>query len=433
MRLIGGGVMRATIRRMAIAIALVFFATICLPSQARAATYPSPDQIYVYNSDGTYRGTLDTVSNSTIYYNQSQGALTLNNYDGGRLYLYMPDGQDRTLTIVLVGHNTIWGHDESVHAPIGFGHLDHLYITSSSGGSLTVNEALLSNEEKSATGIDAGSNLTIKGNAEVSVNVHSTARYYVTGIRALYTTNIIEHASLSVYCSGNYCAMGVGISGGGYPTQQLTITTTEEVVFDLSDIKHCTTIGVDYQKTSNVFHFENCPRITFFCSRPAHYEVDIKPQEGYVMISGTGRRIFERSDTMYRLYNHWSGEHFYTASVSERDNLVSKGWTYEGVGWYAPGYGDAVYRLYNPYAPGGDHHYTMSLEEYVDLTGVGWKGEGVSWYSDTGHSVPVYREYNPYEFAHNHNYTASVSEHNHLLSLGWRDEGIGWYGVQTMQ
>ena len=61
---------------------------------------------------------------------------------------------------------------------------------------------------------------------------------------------------------------------------------------------------------------------------------------------------------MYRLYNPNSGEHFYTASVTERDHLDQIGWDDEGIAWYVPTEtGDPVYRLYNPYA--GDHHYTM--------------------------------------------------------------------------
>ena len=38
---------------------------------------------------------------------------------------------------------------------------------------------------------------------------------------------------------------------------------------------------------------------------------------------------------MQRLYNPNSGEHFYTASEGEKDNLVNAGWNYEGIGWYA--------------------------------------------------------------------------------------------------
>ena len=132
---------------------------------------------------------------------------------------------------------------------------------------------------------------------------------------------------------------------------------------------------------------------------------------------------------MYRLYNQWTGEHFYTASLEERNTLANVGWTYESVGWFAPEDGIPVYRLYNPYASGGDHHYTMSEAEYAHLQSVGWRAEGVCWYSDTNKSVPVYREYNPYEVAHNHNYTANTSEHDMLVGVGWNDEGIGWYGV----
>ena len=132
--------------------------------------------------------------------------------------------------------------------------------------------------------------------------------------------------------------------------------------------------------------------------------------------------------SMYRLYNQWTYEHFYTESETERDNLKKVGWTYEGVGWYAPATGDPVYRLYNPWAPGGDHHYTTSWNEYMTCINAGWRGEGIGWYSSTGQYVPIYREYNPYESAHNHNYTADLSEHNHLVSLGWQDEGVGWYG-----
>ncbi|MFB8538758.1 C39 family peptidase [Enterococcus thailandicus] len=39
---------------------------------------------------------------------------------------------------------------------------------------------------------------------------------------------------------------------------------------------------------------------------------------------------------MYRLFNPYSGEHFYTRDTGERDKLRKIGWNYEGVGWQAP-------------------------------------------------------------------------------------------------
>ena len=109
---------------------------------------------------------------------------------------------------------------------------------------------------------------------------------------------------------------------------------------------------------------------------------------------------------MYRLYNPNSGEHFYTASVTERDHLDQIGWDDEGIAWYAPTEtGDPVYRLYNPYA--GDHHYTMDRAEADNLVSVGWNDEGIGWHSD-GKEVPVYRLYNPNAVTGTHHYTTSV-------------------------
>ena len=133
--------------------------------------------------------------------------------------------------------------------------------------------------------------------------------------------------------------------------------------------------------------------------------------------------------SMYRLYNPNSGEHFYTANEKERNNLVSVGWRYEGIGWKAPAKSNTpVYRLYNKNA--GDHHYTMSEKEKDFLVSVGWKYEGIGWYSDDAKSVPLYRQYNPNAKAGSHNYTTSKAENDNLVKLGWRGEGTGWYGVK---
>lgn len=156
------------------------------------------------------------------------------------------------------------------------------------------------------------------------------------------------------------------------------------------------------------------------------------------------------SVAMYRLYNPNSGEHFYTANVSEKNHLAAIGWNYEGIGWYAPTSksGIPVYRLYN--RNGGEHHYTTSSTERRNLLRIGWKNEGIGWYSyerpysDAGlkkqsdakrypysGAVPLYRQYNPHAFANNHNYTTNITENNYLIRLGWRSEGVGWYGVKA--
>ncbi|GEM_PF-6812043 len=131
---------------------------------------------------------------------------------------------------------------------------------------------------------------------------------------------------------------------------------------------------------------------------------------------------------MYRLYNPNSGEHFYTASKAEAANLRRVGWSFEGIGWFAPAHSNQpVYRMYNPNA--GDHHYTLSPSERDMLIRVGWNYEGIGWYSDELRRVPLYRQYNPNAKAGSHNFTTSVSENSHLVSVGWRAEGISWYAV----
>lgn len=150
--------------------------------------------------------------------------------------------------------------------------------------------------------------------------------------------------------------------------------------------------------------------------------------------SGSGDDPAVDVSEMYRLYNPNSGEHFYTASVSERDVLIKAGWNCEGVGWNAPQSSKTpVYRLYS----GTDHHYTTSAEERDGLIEIGWKDEGIGWYSDDAEGVPLYRQFNPNvnpKAARNnsgsHNYTVSKAENDQLVQVGWQAEGIGWYGVK---
>ncbi|PKU93104.1 internalin-like protein [Bifidobacterium thermophilum] len=131
---------------------------------------------------------------------------------------------------------------------------------------------------------------------------------------------------------------------------------------------------------------------------------------------------------MYRLYNKYTGEHFYTSSAKERTNLVKAGWNAEGTGWVAPFSGTPVYRLYNPYVAGGDHHYTTNTTERAALIKAGWRAEGIGWYS--GGKTRILRQYNPYAKTGTHNYTSSSKEQAALVKAGWRAEGTGWYALR---
>lgn len=149
----------------------------------------------------------------------------------------------------------------------------------------------------------------------------------------------------------------------------------------------------------------------------------------FISLLFLGGTLVQAKD-MHRLYNASSGEHFYTASLSEKNNLTSLGWKYEGIAWDAPETGDPVYRLYNPNS--GEHHYTLSQKERDGLAAIGWKKEGTGWYSDKNKGVPIYRLYNPNaRNAGAHHYTKSLAEYNGLKTIGWKQENIGWYGQKS--
>ena len=146
------------------------------------------------------------------------------------------------------------------------------------------------------------------------------------------------------------------------------------------------------------------------------------------LAAATPQTAWAADNQMYRLYNSYTGEHFYTASAHERDFLKKSLWHDEGVAWTAPGTSSTpVYRLYNPNT--GDHHYTTSAHERDMLSSVGWSAEGVGWYSDDGHRVPLYRVYTPNARTGAHHYTTSAAERDQLVLAGWHNEGIGWYAV----
>lgn len=68
--------------------------------------------------------------------------------------------------------------------------------------------------------------------------------------------------------------------------------------------------------------------------------VAVKSQQGTPVAKKTEEAVLdakqeEKSQAIYRLYNPNSGEHHYTASLWENNNLAKLGWNAEGIGWYA--------------------------------------------------------------------------------------------------
>ena len=87
----------------------------------------------------------------------------------------------------------------------------------------------------------------------------------------------------------------------------------------------------------------NVPKgASYIAIEPANsfgYDCEAARRESQGLYAFTVRDVNQSASatqSMYRLYNPNSGEHFYTADASERNDLVRVGWVYESVGWTAP-------------------------------------------------------------------------------------------------
>lgn len=163
--------------------------------------------------------------------------------------------------------------------------------------------------------------------------------------------------------------------------------------------------------------------------------IDAHPEATKLVTAPQGQQFAVWVDvdpnTLFRLYNPNSGEHFYTQDVIEQRGLINAGWNDEGSAWVCPETSDVpIYRLYNPNA--GDHHYTSDAAERDTLVSVGWNDEGISFYAEKPEaegSVPVYRLYNPNAVSGAHHYTPDAAERDTLIAAGWKDEGTAWYSL----
>ena len=129
---------------------------------------------------------------------------------------------------------------------------------------------------------------------------------------------------------------------------------------------------------------------------------------------------------MFRMYNPNTGEHFYTGSTVERDDLIAAGWQYEGVGFTFPANtGDPVHRLFQPST--GEHLYTMDEAEKNRLMADGWNYEGIAFNSAYDTEAVQHRLHNPNATVGAYHFTFSEVEKQNLIDAGWEYQGIGWY------
>jgi hypothetical protein len=120
---------------------------------------------------------------------------------------------------------------------------------------------------------------------------------------------------------------------------------------------------------------------------------------------------------VYRL--NGKTEHFYTMNLGERDALLNNGWSYEGILAEASSAttNTPVYRLFN----NNYHMFTTSAAERDQLVRAGWSYESIAWYVDSSVS-PVYRFY----FNGGHFFTNNFSEALGITNRGGQYEGLAF-------
>ena len=140
---------------------------------------------------------------------------------------------------------------------------------------------------------------------------------------------------------------------------------------------------------------------------------------------------------MYNPYNH--GDHLYTTSKAEYDGLLKLGWKGEGVKFHvtapnkstAAGFGQAVYRVYNPY--NGEHLLTTDPSEVDSLVQLGWQADfdgKPMFYAPQGGDVQVTRLFNPYETVGTHLYTIDQDEVDSNVALGWVKDDVAFAAMK---
>jgi hypothetical protein len=141
---------------------------------------------------------------------------------------------------------------------------------------------------------------------------------------------------------------------------------------------------------------------------------------------------------VFRFFNTRNGAHFFSSTVSERDEvrLYNPGLTYEGTVYSvasSSGTGlKPVYRFYNLVT--GVHFYTITASEAATVRAQPgtYRDEGIAWYArertnPSATSIPVYRFFRP--SVGTHFYTVSTAERDSIiqnLSGVYNYEGVAY-------
>lgn len=317
---------RTKSKLLSILLSLVMLLSL-LPTTAFAAGNPDPTAVFVDGGKSFYNNRLyykkgDQDKNFTgnegdyiAHYNPATGTLTLNGYSGGSISVGGVKCSD--ITVVLIGTNTI--NDGSITSDMG----GDITITSESGGTLTITKT--TSGSNPAIGIETGlsgsyttGNVTIKGNAKVTINVtHNGMSTYekAYGIFAKKNITISENASVDITCATPNNTTGGGNCNGLYAAKDVTIDTNGTIKIDVTNAGKDKDNGYSY----GVYHMG-----TATLTKVGNMEVQWKKEGNSTRYSGgaftkgatfsdTDHAINEDTTNCYASYRY--GTSYYTVTV----------------------------------------------------------------------------------------------------------------------
>ena len=142
--------------------------------------------------------------------------------------------------------------------------------------------------------------------------------------------------------------------------------------------------------------------------------------------------------SVYRLYNKQTGDHYFTVRQGEYDKLTTLGVNGEGVVFKAvsaktvddnPQLKENTTALYSVYNQNTGEHLLVQQVEAEGLKAAGWQWDNdekpVFYAPNAGASEAVYRVYNPNTNLAAHLYTAVAKEYTDLTNLGWKADNDG--------
>ena len=294
------------------------------------------DNYYLKSNSATGSNYSNTEPSSYVAWYKN-GVLTLKGYNGKGIETQGVAAGE--LTVKLIGSNSI--NNGALQSDNG----GDITVTSDSSGTLSISKT--TSGSNPAIGIETGlsasyttGNVTIKGNAKVTINVthNGTSTYEKAyGIFAKENITISENASVDITCATPNNTTGGGNCNGLYAAKDVTIDTNGTIKIDVTnagkDKDNGYSYGVYYMRTATL-------------TKVGNMEVQWKKEGNNTRYSGgafirgvtfsdTDHAINEDTTNCYASYRY--GTSYYTVTVQD-GQLTGPGVKYaNGSGYFLAG------------------------------------------------------------------------------------------------